>query len=181
VYWEDLRNQIERTLSALRNFDVKFVDEKLFPEFINHLKGRDRTDFQNYGHGFKFLDITGYFSEGISDMLSDYSTRRNCKVRLVSPELKPNIKQDMNNLTALRKMQDKGVEIRVSPRIHARLLVGYPSDEPALFGNGVLLLGSFDFNREGLSGEKINAGIITQHPNLVRSARDFQEDIGRKI
>jgi hypothetical protein len=40
-----------------------------------------------------------------------------------------------------------------------------------------LLLGSFDFNRDGLSRHKVNAGIITKNPDLVQEAVAIFEKI----
>jgi hypothetical protein len=74
-------------------------------------------------------------------------------------------------------MQEKGIEIRVNDRIHTRLFIGYSDRDLNTDSNGVLLLGTFDFNKEGLSEDKINAGILTRHPDLVKSARELFERV----
>ncbi len=50
------------------------------------------------------------------------------------------------NLAAPRKMQTKGVEIRVNIRAHTRLFVACIGDDPKTASYGAVLLGSFDFN-----------------------------------
>jgi hypothetical protein len=121
-----------------------------------------------------FFDIIGYFSEGMGQILSQHlSENKNCTIRLISPELNTAQHQDKMNLTALRNMQATGIEIRVNTRVHTRLFIGYGECDPNEIGYQVLLLGTFDLNKEGLSGEKINAGILTRHPDLVKSAREL--------
>lgn len=39
--------------------------------------------------------------------------------------------------------------------------------------HGLLILGSFDFNTECIGKERHDAGVKTSHPDLVKSAIDF--------
>jgi len=68
-----------------------------------------------------------------------------------------------------------GAEVKINNRLHARFLVVYtPSPNPP---NGLLLIGSFDFNKEGMSRERYDAGIMTRHPDLVNSAIQLFDQI----
>jgi hypothetical protein len=140
------------------------------------------TSFMGYSViGYKNLegthiDISGYFSEGIVDILSA-KIREGCKIRLLSREL--NLKrnpQDRRNLRALKKMQDAGIEIRISARNHSRLLLVYRTEEDTVT-RGALVVGSFDFNKECFAHERKDAGIVTKHPDLVKSAVSFFNEI----
>jgi hypothetical protein len=173
--WKGCIDKVNEAMCELMRYDVEFIDDKGFSEFLDHLKGLKGTRFSDrYNSDFRNLDITGYFSVGISDLLCDRSEKCRANIRLISPTFGDATKKpDYNNLTALRKMQDAGIEIKVNDMLHARLFVGY--NQEVSLSNDILLLGSFDFNREGLSGEKRNAGIITRNPDLVKSAREFFE------
>lgn len=173
--WENIKRKIEGIGSDLREFDIEFVDEHRFmDDFLDFLRGKERNRYERYMGRLKFIDITGYFSEGIFNILC-YYRKYGCGIRLISPQLRPEKGYDRENLTTLRKLQNEGIEIRVSEKLHARLFLGYTDQEKV--GWGVLLLGSFDFNRDSLGGQNRNAGIITSHPDLIRSAKEYFEKI----
>ncbi|MGA3291206.1 MAG: phospholipase D-like domain-containing protein [Candidatus Bathyarchaeia archaeon] len=178
-YWEEFRSKLEVANNGLGKFNVVFMDDQRFSNFINHLKGnKTEYDYQYSVRQCNFFDIIGYFSEGIGKVLLQHlEGYKDCKIRLITPELKTDQRQDRLNLNALRKMQEKGIEIRVNDRIHTRLFIGYSDRDLNTDSNGVLLLGTFDFNKEGLSEDKINAGILTRHPDLVKSARELFERV----
>ena len=44
---------------------------------------------------------------------------------------------------------------------------------PEFLGTGLLVIGSFDFNTEGMSKERYDAGIKTKNPDLVLSATEL--------
>ena len=81
------------------------------------------------------------------------------------------MRRDKKNLEALRKLSKAGVEVKFNNRIHARLLVAYTKI------SGLLILGSFDFNTECIGKERYDAGIKTGHPDLIKSAIDFFEQV----
>ena len=68
-------------------------------------------------------------------------------------------------------MQDEGIDIKIHKRLHARFLISY-NDSPG-GRHGTLLLGSFDFNKEGILGERRDVGILTENPDLVDSAIEY--------
>jgi dihydrofolate reductase len=61
-----------------------------------------------------------------------------------------------------------GVEIRVNNRLHERFQVAH---HPSIQDIGdILVIGSFDFNSDCLSLERYDIEIITENPDLVKSA-----------
>jgi hypothetical protein len=178
-YWKEFRSKLEASNNELGKFNVVFMDDQRFSSFINHLKGiKSEFDYQYSVRQCNFFDIIGYFSEGMGKVLLQHlEGYKDCSIRLITPELKPEQRQDRLNLNALRKMEANGIEIRVNERIHTRLFLGYSDRDLNKDSNGVLLLGTFDFNKEGLSEDKINAGILTRHPDLVKSARELFERV----
>ena len=151
----------------------------MFDEFIAFLKGQDRTRYEQYSaaHSFKFIGVTGYFSAGTPTDLPIAQRKWGSSIRLISPALDPEKRREDQDLDALRKMQDAGIEIRINARLHARMFVGYSNREMEKYGSGILLLGSHDFNRDSVSGQNRNAGIVTGHPGLVISTIRFFEHI----
>lgn len=99
----------------------------------------------------------------------------NTNVRLISPELpsRPS-KRDRKNLEVLKKLVNSGVKIRFNHRTHARLLIAY---NPKADFNGLVIIGSFDFNSECIGKERYDAGIKTRHPDLVKSAVELFDQI----
>jgi hypothetical protein len=97
------------------------------------------------------------------------------KVQLITQELDLNKPKDKKNLDVLRSLCKKGVEIKVNYRIHARLLVARQTGFPQTLG--LLIIGSFDFNTEGMGKERLDAGIRTKHPDLINAAIEFFDNI----
>lgn len=75
----------------------------------------------------------------------------------------------------MRKLCEAGAEIKVNNRLHARFLVAHTQMERGI--TGVLIIGSFDFNTEGMSKERYDAGIKTTNPDLIASALKLFEEI----
>jgi hypothetical protein len=93
---------------------------------------------------------------------------------LLSQEFYPNNRRDKQNLEVMRKLSEAGAEIKVNNRLHARFLVAHSPEFP---GIGLVVVGSFDFNKEGMSKERYDAGIKTRNPDLVGSALRLFEQI----
>jgi hypothetical protein len=95
---------------------------------------------------------------------------------LICQELDPKNHREMKNLDVLRKLCKTGVEVKVNNRIHARFLVAHnPDFLPKILG--LLIIGSFDFNTECIGKERLDAGIKTNHPDLVKSALELFNEI----
>ena len=168
--WEKFGKRIAKPQTYLSWFKVDFFDRDEFKEFTHNLSSRIQ--------GFKEICITGYFSEDVVIQLEKVinygKTTSGNRVRLLCPQL--DVKgRDKRNFQALRKVVKVGAEVKINNRLHARFLIAYtPSPNPP---NGFLVIGSFDFNKEGMSRERYDAGIMTKHPDLVNSAIHLFEQI----
>ena len=169
--YEEFRKKIVNLQSDVNLFKVEFVDRDGFKRFADNLTGNVQK--------WHKICITGYFSETIRQSLESIIEFPAYNIRLICPYL--NIKQvrDKKNLQALRKLADKGVEIKVNDRLHARFLVAYDEVQKKTHVEywGLLLIGCFDFNTECIGRERYDAGIKTRHPDLVKSAVELFEQI----
>lgn len=159
--YEKFKEKIVGLQHDLDLFKVEFLDTDGFKKFVD--------DFSNEVGVWTETYITGYFSEIVRQPLERIVRRRGGTprhVKLICQEFELKKKRDRRNLEVLRKLEKAKIEIKINHRIHARFLVGY---HPPM-QRGVLVIGSFDFNNECYGKERHDAGIITWHPDLVRSA-----------
>jgi hypothetical protein len=156
---------------------VDFLDKDGFKQFADYLSSNLA--------GFGEVCITGYFSETIRDELEKV-IKRGCHVRLICPEFAEKLNnRDRKNLQALKKLAEMGAEIKVNYRLHARFLVGYyqglmKDKDGNEWMNGLLVIGSFDFNTECIGKERYDAGIKTRYPELVQLAVKLFDQIWRE-
>ena len=118
----------------LLGFRVDFFDERNFKKFANEEMG-------SLCQSFEEICISGYFSDGIARQLVTALRGLNTKVRIITAE-HGNSRNDKKNLASLRKIQDVGAEVRVNIRTHFRMFLCKGNTQ------GLLILGSFDFNKE---------------------------------
>ena len=163
--WEEVRQKIVAMQSYFALFKSEFLDRGKFKEFADHLSHQvgDHTN----------IFITGYFSEIIREELVKAINGGSCNVKVITPALDVNKLRDRKNLQVLKKLNEARAEVRVNDRLHARFLVSYipgllDGDMP--IWRGTLVIGSFDFNKEGMGKERHDAGIRTSHPDLIESA-----------
>jgi hypothetical protein len=167
--YEEFRKKIVNLQGDWGLFKVDFISTDDFKDFADHL------DSILLNHGYDDVCITGYFSETVREALERYSKMEGYKLRLICQELDPNNKRDRKNLDVLRRLCKTGVEVKVNNRIHARFLVAHASKFPET--HGLLIIGSFDFNIECIGRERLDAGIKTNHPDLIKSALQFFDKI----
>ena len=160
MYYRDLQKSVKELEITLDQLRIDFMDRESFKKFADDL-------FNEVG-GYSQLCITGYFSEAIRESLEMFA--RNHRLKLLSQEFDVNNKREKKNLEVLRKLCNAGAEVKVNSRLHARFLLAHSPEFPAI---GLLVIGSFDFNTEGMSKERYDAGIKTKNPDLVLSARDL--------
>ena len=164
MYYEQFKRKMSELQSNFTQFEVEFLDREGFKRFADNLH-------QEIG-GYSKVCITGYFSEAIRDTLEIFA--RSNRLKLLCQEFDVSSKRENRNLEAMRKLCEAGAEIRVNNRLHARFLVAHSPEFP---GIGLLVVGSFDFNTEGMSKERFDAGIKTKNPDLVISALRLFEQI----
>jgi len=168
--YEEFRNKIVNLQGDWGLFQIDFINTDNFKDFADHLNNNllDKSYDEVY--------ITGYFSETIREALEQFAKMKGHKVRLICQELDPKKPREMKNLDVLRRLSKTGVEVKVNSRIHARFLVARISEFlPKTVG--LLIIGSFDFNTECIGKERLDAGIKTNHPDLVKSALQFFDGI----
>jgi hypothetical protein len=168
--YEEFRKRIVNLQGDWGLFKTDFINRDNFKDFADHL-------YDNLVSGtYNEVCITGYFSETIREALERFSRMEGHKVRLICQELDPKNHREKKNLDVLRRLCKAGVEVKVNDRIHARFLVAH---NPEFLHEtvGLLIIGSFDFNLEGIGKERFDAGIMTKHPDLVKSARQFFDEI----
>lgn len=144
----------------LLGFNVDFIDEAQFKKFANDEMG-------SFCQAYEEICISGYFSDGFAIELVTALSGLKKKVRIITAVHNIKRPNDKKNLASLRKIQDIGAEIRVNLRTHFRMFLLKGKTK------GLLILGSFDFNKEGMNMERRDAGIKTTHPDLVQSAYDY--------
>lgn len=165
----EFKNKIVNLQSDWHLFKIDFINTDNFKDFADHL------DNNLLHEGYDEVCTTGYFSETIREALEHFSKMQGYRVRLICQELDPKKPREMKNLDVLRRLCKAGVEVKVNNRIHARFLVAHMSRN--LKTVGLLIIGSFDFNTECIGKERLDAGIRTNHPDLVKSALEFFDGI----
>ena len=171
--YEEFRKKIVDLQGDWGLFQIDFINRDSFKDFADHLYNNLVNECCNE------VCITGYFSETVREALERFSKMQGYKVRLICQELDPNKPRDKKNLDVLRRLCRTGVEVKVNSRIHARFLVAHMSKYPET--GGLLIIGSFDFNTECIGKERLDAGIKTYHPDLVKSALQFFDGIWNTI
>jgi len=171
--YRDFGEKITKLQSYWGKFGVNFIDRDGFKFFCNEIFFKIK--------GFTKIYITGYFSETIREDLEEIIRLQHRKVKLICPTFPVKSKRDRNNLQALKKLGLAGAEIRFNERLHARLLIAWnkvqKSSAYVTGAYGWLIVGSFDFNTECIGRERYDAGVITQHPDLLESAIKLFEKI----
>ena len=165
--WNNFKDKIVRLQGNLSQFQVDFLDRNSFKDFVDNRWSSEIS-------GFPEICITGYVSETIRDKIQ-YLMHRKPNVRLISQELPSKLtKRDRRNLEVLEKLSKAGVKIKLNHRVHARLLIAY---NPSPIVQGLAIIGSFDFNSECIGKERYDAGVITRHPDIVKSVVELFEQI----
>jgi hypothetical protein len=162
-----LKDKIVNLQGDLEQFRVEFLDRDEFKSFVDNL-------LEKIG-GYNEICITGYFSEAVRKPLETLTRPPSRKLRLISQEFDINNTRDKKNLEVMRRLCEAGAEIKVNNRLHARFLVAYSQLERGV--TGVLIIGSFDFNTEGVSKERYDAGVKTVNPDLIASALKLFDEI----
>ncbi len=169
--WDKTLDKLQDIKGELARYRVKFVDNKEFTKILTHLRNPVRSKYRGYRiklgktekRDIANLYITGYIGDEISDYLIQ-GLKNGCNIQVISIHRRP----------ILNKLKDNGVKIKTNKNMHARMMIGFSDRET--MNNGFLLVGSFDLDKTSLGGDKKNAGIITTHPDLIKSAIDFFEE-----
>lgn len=61
------------------------------------------------------------------------------------------------------------MDVKVCDNLHARIILGYNKQKHDTF----VIIGSFDFTKEAISGELYNIGICSKDPELFKNTFKF--------
>jgi len=165
--WSDAINKIDKDVLNLSRFHVRFWTEKDFIPFITSL-GRH---FDTY----RYLWFLGYFDNSFAKKVEEHyweSRRELIDVRALSLPFRKDSRGQINKRT-LEKLQRLHVEVKINDHLHGRMMLLLPD----MGTISEVVLGSFDFNKDSLSGDKTNTGIHTNHPDIIKSAKTLYEEI----
>lgn len=142
----------------LSKFKATWVTFESFKDHVDEMK--------NYFSGYEEIWITGHFSYSFARELEGLCKKfPGCDLRILSIDPKGN----KNNLRALKKLKADGAKVKIHPALHARIFIGYNGST----SSWETIIGSYDYNREGISGENINASIASTDISVVQDAREF--------
>jgi len=154
---------LQRTGQELRNLRQIIEDkESLSPRFVESSPqirtygGRIDGVLRN-GVG-KNIYIMGYFDQARLDKLTPIA--RNLKIISPTGALKTKKNKD-----ALKRISKAGAEVKTHPMLHARIFC-----DP---DKRVLIVGSGDLQTDCFGGSRFDAGVWSNHPDLIKSAIDF--------
>ena len=118
--------------------------------------------------GFRNVElwIMGYFDQARIDKLKPI-LEKGTKVKIISPDLNLNKSQDKSNLDALKRMEKYGAEVRIHPMLHARIFYVLRD------GSSEVVIGSGDIKSDCLGGKRFDAGIRSNHPEIIAETMSF--------
>ena len=157
TYNEAFQNA-QDALRRLTRFRVLWYPYESFKKFIEQME----THFTTY----KEVWLTGHFSKSFVRRIRGLPSRYpNCDFRVLSIDPKSN----KINLEALKEIKEEGGKVKIHRTLHARMFIGCNEDTDSM----CLIIGSYDYNREGISGENVNIGLYTSNPELIKQAKAF--------
>ena len=170
--WDETLEKLQNIKGELAKYRVKFVDHEEFIKILTHMRNPERAKYRGYRiklgknqkRDISNLYITGYIGDEMTDYLIQ-GVKSGCNIQVITTHRRPEV---------LNKLKNNGVKVKTNKEMHARMMIGFADRD--YLKNGFLLVGSFDLDEKGLGGDKINAGIITTHPDLINSAVEFFEE-----
>jgi hypothetical protein len=171
-YWENATKKISLEVGDLDYFRPDFWTEEEFIGFIDRMG----SHFATYSN----LWFLGYFDNSFAKKIEEHFNEARAKamdVRVLSLPFGKDGRGKANKRT-LEKLQRLKVEVRVNNYLHGRMALFF---EPEPAGGRhrwcEIVLGSFDFNKDSLSGDKTNAGIHSMNPDLVEAGQKLFEKV----
>ena len=157
--WEKEIENMHSKINQLSRFRIRFLHAR---DFIKYIEG-----IGQYARRFQEILLMGHFDNAFSEIMVEGYRHfsKGCSVRVISHRFNKGDEDDPNR-RALESLADLGIEVKVNVDAHARMFIGNHENPYS----AEVLLGSFDFNRDGMTRRKVNAGIQTGHPDVVREA-----------
>lgn len=171
-YWENATQKIKNGICNLDFFRPDFWTEKEFIEFIDRMS----SHFSSYTN----LWFLGYFDNSFAKKIEEHFNEARTKimdVRVLSLPFGKDGRGKTNKRT-VEKLQRLKVNVRVNDYLHGRMALFFePAPEGGRHRWCEIVLGSFDFNKDSLSGDKTNAGIHSRNPDLVEAGQKLFEKV----
>jgi len=144
-------------LKRLSRFRARWYPYESFRKFIEQME----THFKTY----KEIWLTGHFSNSFARRIEGLPSKLpGCDFRVLSIDT-----TNKKNLEALKIIKKEGGKVKIHKTLHARMFIGCNEDTDTM----CLIIGTYDYNREGISGENVNAGLYTSNPEIIKRAKDF--------
>ena len=157
TYNEAYKNA-QNALEKLTRFRARWYPYESFNKFIEQM--------ESHFIAYKEIWLTGHFSYSFVRRIKGLpSIYPGCDFRVLSIDPKSN----KINLEALKSIKEEGGKVKIQRTLHARMFIGCNEDADSM----CLIIGSYDYNREGISGENVNAGLFTTDPEMIKQAKDF--------
>lgn len=174
----EINGELDKIKGLIHNLEVQFVDESIFRGFINSILTPPQHGYM-YFPGFwswKNTLISGYFDESIFEPINTIAERvqtlENSNIKLLTHELNLNKSRDKKNFDTLKKLnENKIIECRINVRNHSRFLLQY--NELKSMHKGYLIIGTFDFNKEGVGGTRRDSGIFTRNSEILKQTKEY--------
>lgn len=160
-------NRIISTLEDKAFLRPKFVESSPAKRTFGDMVTRICRNILESGSEEVEMFIVGYFDQFIIDKLKSILAKKG-KVKIISPELKLNRRDDKINLDALKRMEKNGAEVRIHPMLHAQIFYVSTGGQP--WG---VIIGSGDIKSDCIGGRRFDAGIWSNHPDVTSSTFDF--------
>lgn len=96
------------------------------------------------------------------------------KVKIISPIGQLEKRVDKRNLDALRRMEENGAEVRIHRMLHARIFFIIRDTLPWR-----VIIDSGDLKTYCFGGARFDAGIWSNHPDIMKSTIDFSIGSGK--
>jgi hypothetical protein len=109
-------------------------------------------------YGNETFYVMGYFDQMLLNKLTPIAKQ----FKIISPATAIQTKK---NKDALKRIQKVGADVRLHPMLHARIFC-VPTRQ-------FLIIGSGDVQTECFGGERFDAGIFSNNPDVIRQAMDF--------
>jgi len=165
--WRRAIKKAEKAIDELSLFHTEFWNQKEFITYVNQLK--DHLDH------YDSLWFSGHFDNAFAKIVEDChyeGLAERSDIRILSLPFSKD-QRGKNNRRALEKLARFKLKVRVNEDLHARMLILFNESDI----ENEVVLGSFDFNRDGLSQAKLNSGIKSRHTDVFNSAKKFFESV----
>ena len=162
--WDKQILAITNATKTLEFFKTTLVETEKIIDVINNFP----CDLENV----ESISLMGHFDNAFARVVeTNLPKYPNFQLRIISLPF-PKDSRGEQNRRALEKIEKAGGQVRVNDDLHVRIYLAYHS-----VAISQLMVGSFDFNRDGLSKAKTNIALLTHNQDLAEEALAFFDRI----